>query len=162
MSAPVDKFVWLKAVLADARIPDAVKTVFTYLAVVDVRYGGATFRIRQETLANNCSVGVRSVKRAVALGRDLKYLERVGFREFGREGSADQHRLIYPPEVRAKLALTPPDSTEVGAKNDRSTGQIVQGLGPISTEVRANQSTEMASDRQHAPTGPPKVFKKGL
>lgn len=137
-----DKHKWLDAVEDDERITPAERSVLLRIGRRYVLNGGNTFRVRQATLADRCRVGERTVRRAIAKGKDFGYLKRAQERQRGRSHRApDQYRLEMPDGNTGQN--TGQMRPEIEANRNGNRGQQDQKYRPNAT---ANNASTCGND----------------
>jgi hypothetical protein len=91
------KFIWMPAVLEEARFTEAERIILTYCALQYINGSENSFCVRQATVAEKLHVSRRSVIRAYASARQLGYLKTAEERQRGRGyHQADVHVLTLP------------------------------------------------------------------
>jgi hypothetical protein len=156
----LSKFDWLRAILADKRIPGGEKAVLAYAAVFDVLNGRDTFCIRQSTLAMHCGTSKRTVNAAVVRAKKLGYLKvsRERERGAGRNG-ADELRLTAPLLQYLSEDTSPPHdlSEDTSPQSDQSEVKILHELSEADARSDVKQTRELseAADALSSTNGAP-------
>jgi hypothetical protein len=150
----LDKFTWIKTILADGQIPDGERLVLVGTAIWFVRYGEDEFCVRQTTIAERMAVSVVTVKRAMKRAKHIGYIQLAQPRQRGSgHHKADGHRLALPPEIGSNL--TPIDA-EIGVTDDRNRYQDRQEKVSISPEIGISATSPTSGNDD------PKGLEKGL
>lgn len=154
-----DKFYWINAVMAEARLSITERYVLMCIAIRYVLNGDdGRLCVRQETIADRCAVSVRTVRGAMKRGMELGYLVLVRERERGRSRHrAHEHRLVIPAN-RADLSAgntgTEIPAERAGSAGDTGTDCTEYRHGLYEIPARSNAATSKNND--------PKGFVKGL
>ena len=155
-----DKFSWIKLLAADPdpRLTPVTKYVLMFAAIQYVRHGGV-FCVRQVTLADRAAVSDRSVKRAIAAGKECGYLELAKERRRGRSHiRADEYQLAVPASMRIDLdALIGDNVTPI---SDRNRGQERPKKVTGMTEI-GDRADSLTSEID-SPKGITKGLEKGM
>jgi hypothetical protein len=95
------KFRWFEDMYTDDLLPIGHRGILGYCAI---RYAmeseGFVIKLRQETIAANLGIDLRTVQRAFAMGRQRGWVQKIGVGQRGRgHHEADSHTISWPGEM---------------------------------------------------------------
>jgi hypothetical protein len=92
-----DKFAWFKAIYAENKFTAGEKAVLGHIAIVNVLTGRDVFCLRQDTIAEQCGITIRTVNGAISRAKSLKYLTVSRSHAPGpKRHGADELQLLLP------------------------------------------------------------------